>query len=493
MIDNDKIYFDLERAPLASERKEKRELRKRRILTSLLCLFFLLIGLLAGYFINKVLYPSEQVESSQVMGEIEYAMENQWLYSDQYDDLKTELEDKAFYGMTSFEDDVYTSYMSAKEMDEFSTGINMDYVGIGVQYSKNEDLAIVVKVFKGSPAELVGIKAGDIIKAVDGADITDMTSDEVKERVIGPEGTDVVITVTRDGKDIDCVCTRASINSSVYAYRENDYVVLELNSFGTNTAQECVKYLDEYTDLEKIIIDVRDDSGGYQTSVQELCGLFIGPNKVYLRQKGVDGKESFDYTNAIRHYTNFKKIVILINENTASAAEVFAIALKEQHPGVRLVGTTSYGKGVIQTNKMLSNGGVLKMTAYYWYSPNGNSIHNVGVTPDQEVRMHDVYYEYFTSIDEGVTYELDSVSEFVRISQLALDYLDYDVARTDGYFDQSFATALNKFKVDRGMANDSILDSLTFNAIVSAASREIVDNPIKDYQLVRAKEILSGN
>lgn len=493
MIDNEKVYIDLQKVPLESERNERRQLRRKRILTVLLCLLFFVAGIGTSFIINRLIHPKTEISAGDTLSEIEYLMENYWLYSKDHENLKNELEDKAFYGMTSFDEDIYTGYMSAKEMEEFSSGINMDYVGIGVQYSKNDDLAIVMRVFKDSPAYKAGIMTGDIVKAVDGTLINELSSDEVKELVIGPEGTDVVITVTRDGKDMDLVCTRAAINSSVYAYKENDYVIMELISFGNNTAQECVHYLDEYTDLEKIIIDIRGNTGGYQTSVQEVCGLFIGDNKVYLRQKGVDGKEIMDYTRAIRYYDNFKNIVIVADEDTASAAEVFAICMRESHPNVTIVGTTTYGKGVIQSNRLLSNGGALKYTAYHWYSPNGNSIDKVGVVPDIEVKLHDINYQYYSSMDESVTYELDSVSEYVRLAQLALDYLDYQVDRTDGYFDESTELALSSFKNSIGMDNVTVLDSDTMDALVSAASRQLSMNPEKDTQLMKAKEIINGN
>ena len=491
--DEDKIYFDLERVPLKSEREENKRKRRSRFLTILLCLFFFVLGAITLKLIESFVFPSSDFKSTDVMGEIEYMFENYWLYSKDHEDLANELEDKAFYGMSNFAEDTYTSYMSVKEMSEFSDSINMDYVGIGVQYSKYDGIAIVSKVFKDSPAMKAGILAGDIIQAIDGVKIDDKTTDEIKDMVIGPEGTDVVITVTRDGKDLDLTCTRASINSSVYAYRENDYVVMELNSFGANTAQECVRYLDEFADLEKIIIDIREDTGGYQSAVQEVCGLFIGDNKVYLRQKGVDGREQFDYTKAIKHYDNFKKIVILTNGNTASAAEVFAICMKESHPDVTLVGTTTFGKGVIQINKSLSNGAVLKMTAYHWYSPNGNSIDKTGIKPDVEVRQHDINYEYYSAMAEDEKYELDSVSDSVRICQLALDFLDYQIDRTDGYFDESLAKALLSYKSERGMAADSVLDKDTFEAVISSASREISQNESKDLQMMKAKEIINGN
>ena len=492
-VNNKDIYFDLERIPLKSERREKAKRRRNVFLVLLLCLLCLLTGVVLGYFILKNVHPSYSADTKNTMGEIEYYFDNYWLYSKDYEDLPGLLEDKALYGMTAFEDDPYTSYMSAQEMNDFSTSINMNYVGIGVEYSYVNDIALIKKVFKNSPAEKAGLQAGDIIKAVDHEAIDGMTTSDIKERVIGEEGSDVVISVLRGGEIIDITITRGPVDSTVYAYKENDYVVLQLNSFGVDTGDRCIAYLSDYTDLSKIIIDLRDNSGGYQSSVQEVSGIFIGPNKVYLRQRDSKGVETADTTSAKRTFENFKEIVILINENTASAAEVLAICLKEQHPNVTLVGMTTYGKGVIQTNRILNNDGVLKLTAYYWYSPNGVSIDKKGIVPDEEVRMDDIYSEYYYSLEDDEKYEYVSVSASVKSAQMALKYLGYDVLRTDGYFDESLVDALVKFKQENNLDASPVLDKDTFEVIVSEVNREMINNTSRDLQLNKAKEILNGN
>ena len=493
MEENNEYYFDLKKVPLKSEREERRKKRWKTIFIFFLCLFCFVTGIIGGYFIRKDSHPAYEADVKDTIGEIEYLMDRYWLYSKDYEDLTKELEDKALYGMTSFDYDPYTSYMSASEMDDFSTSINMNYVGIGVQYSYINDIALIKKVFKDSPAEAAGIEAGDIIKAIDGEAIDGMTTDDIRDRVIGEEGTEVVISILRGGEIIDVPIIRGPVDSTVHAYKENDYVVLELNSFGVDSGSRCMTYLDQWTDVEKIIIDLRDNTGGYQSSVKEISGLFIGNEKVYLRQKDSKGLETVDVTSCRKTYDNFKQIVVLINEDTASAAEVLAICLKEQHPNTTLVGVTTYGKGVIQTNRILNNDGVLKMTAYYWYSPNGVSIHGTGVVPDVEVYMPDVYYEYYYALEEDETYEYDSVGSAVQTAEKALDYLGYDVDRTDGYFDQSFADALTAFKKANGLDAAPVIDALTFETIISEVNREMANNIDKDTQMNAAKEVLRGN
>lgn len=491
---NDKVYLDFERVPLRTEREEIRKKRRGRILVLFLCLLFLLIGLGGGYLLERSAGSGNGGSSDLTLDEIRYLMEHYYLYSGDHEDFSRELREKAYYGMTTFTDDPYTGYMSKEEMDEFSSSINMNYVGIGVEYSSFDDMAMVVKVFKDSPAEKAGMLPGDILETIEGVPVSELDSDGIKKLVLGEEGTVVKIAVSRGNEKIDLDIVRGTINSTVYAYAEDDYVVLELNSFGEDSALECTHYLDDFASYSKIIIDLRNNSGGYQTAVKDICALFIGPDKVYLKQKGADGKETAAYTTGFKKiYSNFEKIVIITNESTASAAEVFAICLKEQLDDVTIVGTTTYGKGVIQTNHLLSDGGALKMTTYYWYSPNGISIDKEGVKPDIEVRMPEIYYETYTTLADDEYYEYDSVSDKIRIMQLALQYLDYGNKRSDGYFDEDFLTALDRFKQDNGIEADGRLDRDAFETAISLVSRNLSLNEDKDTQLQKAKELMYEN
>ena len=487
----EKVLIDLKRMPLASERREIAERRKKRFLLVLACLFFFLLGcLITRIFFpaSNVIYNSGTAQSSGV-GEIEQIMERYWLYGDRYEDLHQELEDKAQYGMTSFDFDPYTSYMSLEEMNSFSDSINRSYVGIGVEYSYVNDAALIMRVFKSSPAEAAGLKAGDIIVSVEGTSVAGLSSNQIKELVLGEEGTVVTLGVETDGVTREVKVTRGVVNFTVFAYTQDDFIIMELDSFGETTAQEVERYLDEFSDYEKIIIDLRSDSGGYQTAVRDISGLFIGPNEVYLRQKGIDGVEMVDATpSGSRKYDNLKKIVVLTSKDTASAAEVLAITLREKCDAI-LVGDTTYGKGVIQTNRILRNGGVLKLTTYYWYSPEGVSIDQVGIVPDEEVRMPEIYYEYYSDLEDDETYAYDSVSDAAATVQKALDYLGYDVSRFDGYFDEQTLNAIDAYKADHGLGNQGILDQETYTSIISEAQRQLAD-PEKDPQLLRAIEIM---
>lgn len=493
MEEEEKIIVSLHKQPLASERAEIKQRRKRTVLTVLACVVFLIGGIAIGYFVfEKSLVKLINGRNSNI-DDVGYIIKNYWYYGDNYEDLEKELNNRALVGMTTFAEDPYTMYMSPESYEDFHSSINMDYVGIGVQYTNYENIFTVTRVFKESPAEKAGILPGDIIKGVDHNSIDDLDSDELKALVLGPEDTDVVITVLRGAETLDITVTRKQVNSSVYCYAQDDYVVMELSSFGNDTAKAIMSYLDNYSNYDKLIIDLRDNSGGYQTAVQEIAGLFIGNGKVYMKQIDKNKNEVVDNTKCEKTYGNFKKIVILTNSSTASAAEVLTICLKEQFPNTVIVGTTTYGKGVVQSNIELKDGSSIKVTTSEWLSPNGVSINGKGIEPDIETKLPDIMYERLYDMPENDKYEIDSVSQFVKIAQECLSFLNYDVDRTDGYFDESFASALNKFKVDNNLKDDSVLDAGTYQTICSVAIHVCSSDKSYDTQMLKAIEVVNEN
>lgn len=491
-MEEEKVRVKLTKVPLESEREEKKKNRIKTIVLTLVCVFFLVFGAVGGFVFSSYLKgTSVAAFKSEKFDKILSYFKSVWLYANDYDDLETTMQDKAFYGMSTFNEDPYTSYMSYDDMNAFASSINMNYVGIGAQYSYSNGIGTITRVFKESPAEKGGLMPGDILYLIDGKSIEGLTSDQIKERIVGEEGTPVKITVLRNEKEVELTFIRGAIEYTAYLEKYDDYIYLDIMSFGQSTAEECIKYLDECTDYSKLIINLRDNSGGYQDSVQEVAGLFLGEDKVVLNETDNTGKTRSFKTIVKKYYDNFEDIVVLINENTASAAEVLAIALKEMHPNVTLVGAKTYGKGVVQTSYYLDDGSAVKITSSYWTSPNGKSINKEGVLPDEAVRQDEIMYQIAYSMEEGQTFEYDSVSEYVRIAELALEFLDYKVNRTDGYFDTSFEAALNKYKIDHGYENvEPVLDSSSYNAILAEVIKEYNLNNLKDKQLQAAIELI---
>lgn len=492
MDEEKKVIIKLHKEPLASERAEIRAKRMKRLAVVLCCIAFFIVGLILGGLLRTISYV-ETIDSSNysILTEVQTYFDRYWLYKNEYEDLDGLLKDKALYGMTSFADDPYTTYMSADEMKSFSSGINMDFVGIGVYYDNEDGIAQVTRVIKGSPAEAAGIMAGDIIRKVDGVSCDGLSSEEIKAMVVGEEGTAVDITIDRGGQELTLTCVRARVDSTVYAYAKNDYVVLELLSFGDNTANECIRYLNEYQDYSKLIIDLRSNGGGYQDALQAVAGLFIGPNKTVMYQTTNDGTRREYLTTASVYYANFEEIVIITDGQTASAAEVLTICLREQHDNVTVVGETTYGKGVVQSSVILKDGSALKITTSKWESPQGICVNGNGIEPDVEVLLPEIFYAPLYNMTDEDIYELDDVSLYVENCQKALDYLGYTVARSDGYFDISTQEAIKAFQSDHSIEGNGKIDKKTYNALVSQVTSVYKNDVTMDAQMMAAIEIIS--
>ncbi len=435
---------------------------------------------------NQYLYESEHSRFDKIIS----IMKNNWLYANDYEDVEKVLEDNAYYGMLTFEDDPYTTYMSSDELNSFQTNINLDYVGIGVMYTNYNDVAEIERVYKNSPAEIAGIHVGDIIVQVDDVRITAETIDDLKSYVVGEEGTVVLIKVLRDGKETSFPVTRAAVDSTTYGYETYDYAYLEISSFGEGTGKDVEEYLKSFTN-KKLIIDLRNDTGGYQTAVQEIAGYFIGPEEIYMKQEYNNGAKVSDATSKKATKYEFDKIVILTNGITASAAEVLTICLKEQLDNVTLVGETTFGKGVVQSTQMIENNSAIKYTSSRWLSPvNEVWINGEGIKPDIEVFQDEVLYLTVYPMLEDMVYHYDDCGSDISFIESCLDYLGYDVDREDGYLSRKVMDAIVQFKIDHGMEPTEELDESTYQAIYSATSYENSINSKKDYQMQKAIEVI---
>jgi len=367
----------------------------------------------------------------------------------------------------------------------------MNFVGIGVSYIMEGEQAIITQVFKDAPADKAGVQAGDIMAKVDGKSLSGYTTEQIKELVIGEEGTALVLTVIREGKEVDLTVIRGEIDTTVYGYTLDDVAILKIYSFGDNSYHECIKYLDTFTEHKKLIIDLRDDGGGYQSAVEEIAGLFLPKGTIMMRQVYLDGDESEFKTSSNITYS-FDKIVILTNENTASAAEVLTIALKEQLDNVIQVGTTTYGKGVVQSTFYLNDGSAFKVTSSKWLSPNGVSIDHEGIVPDYEVLLDDALLTTYEDFEEGQSFKIDAVSKNVEAAQKSLKYLGYEVDRIDGYFSSKTSDALKQYQSDRGLNSTGELDANTFKVLRGSVIRAFYFEVAKDSQLSKALELLNG-
>lgn len=486
------------------ERKPKKKRNLSRMITAVLSAVILVTaGWIGGSLLpapgtekaRRELSTGYQSDKDEKIDTVLDIMSHDWFFANQIDDVEERLVDQGLTGMTTNEEDPHTEYMSADEITSFTQSINRNFVGIGVQFTSTDDgMHIITNVFRDSPAEKAGVHAGDIIHAVDGTVVDGLKSTDIQKLVQGEEGTDVQIDLIRSGKTLSVTITRAQVSMTVSGEKREDGIgYLQIMQFGESTGEETKSYLEDFRSegVTDLIIDLRSDGGGYLDALGNVISLFLPENTVYIQRVYSDGTINQSKTTG-GMIEGFENIVLLVDENTASAAEAFTIAMKEQRDHVTIVGETTYGKGTVQVTKYFTDGSALKYTNSKWESPSGIWVNDKGITPDEIVKLHDFLYTSYTAMPDEESYQVDSVSDYVKEAQLALDFMGYEVDRTDGYFSAETETALKQFEKDHELTEGGILNTSTYEAIVSAGVSMWQTDKTKDIQLSKALEILNA-
>lgn len=298
----------------------------------------------------------------------------------------------AIRGMLDALGDEQTFYMEPELYQSESSSLQGQYEGIGAYVDTEGDYLTIVSPIEGSPAEEVGLLPGDRVIAIDGEDMTGVTPEQARLKVLGPEGTTVTLTVARDGEPepLKFVITRAqiTIRSAEGKMLENGIGYIDINTFGERTTRELRDALDELLKQNPrgIIIDLRNNPGGYLTTAVEVTSEFVDDGVVLYEVYG-DGHRDTHRVLGNGRATDIP-LVVLINEGSASASEILAGALQD-YGRAKLVGVKSYGKGSVQNWVPLSNNqGAARVTIAKWLTPNEQAIDNhVGLTPDVVVEM----------------------------------------------------------------------------------------------------------
>ncbi|MCI9063469.1 MAG: S41 family peptidase [Clostridia bacterium] len=351
---------------------------------------FLLYRYLPDSFGGPLTDSGDNVSVSSYLNKIRKAVDKYYLWTDKINE--EDLQDSAVEGYVSGLGDEYTEYIPKKEMEEYTETITGSFVGIGIYMiaDAESDRIVVYYPIPESPAEKVGMKSGDKIIKVDGIEYTSKDFDKIADYIKGEEGTKVNIVVERDKKEISLDITRAKINTNPITIKlmENDIGYLNLPSFDDGTANDFKEKVEELKNkgAKSLIIDLRNDGGGIVDEATEIADYILEKGDTIIST--VDNKGEKKVTHANKKPIFDLPIVILVNENTASASEILTAALKE-HNKATVVGVKTYGKGVIQTLFTLSDGSGLKITTAEYYTPNGNTIHKQGIVPDEEVKLPD--------------------------------------------------------------------------------------------------------
>lgn len=361
---------------------------------------------------QEVLDADSEKKIKELLGQME-------LYY--YEDIDTEeLTNGLYKGLFEGLGDPYSVYYTKEEYDSMMVSTSGTYCGIGAVLSQDMKTmqVTVLHVYKDTPADKAGLKDGDTILKVDDIEATSMELSELVTNIRGDKGTKVHLEVYREGEkdklEYDIERDKVEVPTVEYEMLENNVGYIQITEFAEPTETQFMEAVNalQAQGMQAMIVDLRDNPGGYLSAVTEILDDIL-PEGITVYTEDKYGKRQ-NYTSDDEHRIEIP-MAVLINENSASAAEIFAGAIKDYDYGT-LIGTKSFGKGIVQTVKQLKDGSAIKLTTAKYYTPNGNYIHEVGIEPDVELE-----YEYTGDTNEDYDKSQDNQI------QKALEILESDV------------------------------------------------------------------
>ena len=339
---------------------------------------------------QKMLFPKGNALSDvKTVQKLNYLEE---LIDEDYLDEKDEssLREGLYAGLLAGLKDPYSTYYTAEQYKELNTSNEGSYVGIGAVLQKDDaGGAKIIQLYEGGPGEQAGLKKGDVIKAVDGADVTDKETSDIASMVRDSEKDSVMLTIQRENeektRDVKVEIRDVEIQTVSHEMLSEDTGYIRISEFSEVTSDQYKKAFADLKDqgMKKLVVDLRDNPGGLLTAV---CGVLrqILPEGLIVYTEDKNGKreeETCDGKNKLD-----MPLAVLVNGNSASASEIFAGAVKDYGIGT-IVGTTTYGKGVVQTIHSLTDGSAVKITIAKYFTPKGNDINKKGINPDVEAEL----------------------------------------------------------------------------------------------------------
>ena len=339
---------------------------------------------------QKVLFPKGNALSDvKTVQKLNYLEE---LIDEEYLDEKDEssLREGLYAGLLAGLKDPYSTYYTAEQYKELNTSNEGSYVGIGAVLQKDDTGgAKIIQLYEGGPGEQAGLKKGDVIKAVDGADVTDKETSDIASMVRDSEKASVMLTIQRENeektRDVKVEIRDVEIQTVSHEMLSEDTGYIRISEFSEVTSEQYKKAFADLKDqgMKKLVVDLRDNPGGLLTAV---CGVLrqILPEGLIVYTEDKNGKREEETCDGKSELD--MPLAVLVNGNSASASEIFAGAVKDYGIGT-IVGTTTYGKGVVQTIQPLTDGSAVKITIAKYFTPKGNDINKKGITPDVEAEL----------------------------------------------------------------------------------------------------------
>lgn len=350
-----------------------------------LVMVVLVFGILIGKGWERTGHATETYEELKTFSEVLTQIQKHYV-----EEAKTkDLVQGAIRGMLATLDP-HSAYMTPEMYKEIQVETKGEFGGVGIQIGIKENRLTVIAPIEGTPAQRAGIKAGDFIIKVNDESTKDMTLMDAVQRMRGPKGTKVSLTVQRDGAaeplSFTLVRDVIKIESVKSKVLENNIGYVRLSQFQESTGKDLSRVLKQFREqkVQSTILDLRNNPGGLLTSAVEVSEQFIGPGKLIVYIKGRDGRKD-EYVSRLKEQPEDHPMIVLVNEGSASASEIVAGALQDWGRAV-VVGNTTFGKGSVQTILPLADGSGLRLTTAKYYTPKGRSIQSTGITPDIVVK-----------------------------------------------------------------------------------------------------------
>lgn len=488
------IKYKLVRHKWPDEIEAEKKIKRRKALTIASCIVCFLLGFFASNVVPNIA-PSSTSKDTDKFDEVYNIMSKKWYFGKDIENLDDVLMTSALNGMISGGEDPHTMYMDAIQAADFTSSLEGNFVGIGVQYyALNDRTFIIDKVFKNSPAEAAGIIKGDQIYSINGESCNGLDIDEIAAKIKGDAGSTVNLEILREGKVVPLEVQRGEVKSSVYGELKDQTAILEISSFAETSGEEVGAYLADFQakGADHLILDLRENGGGYLKAAQEIASYLLPAETVIFKELDRDG--TYKEYKTLSDYTtySFDKIVILVNNNTASASEVLTMALQETTQA-EVVGVNTYGKGTVQVSLPFADGSSIKYTVAEWTSPSGTRINGVGIKPDYEISLDPAISTAAPNLEEGVIILEDTVSVAAKSVQTYLKFLGYEVDRTDMYFSPASAQALRAYQRDNGMSETGEISAESITSLLSSCSLKWHDEEdALDLQMIKALEVAYG-
>lgn len=409
----------------------------------------------------------------------------------QYDINQDDIINSLYYGFFSILDD-YSQFFTKEEFEYFAESMSGMFGGVGVQISLDKDKLIISGTLPGTPAEKAGLKVGDEIIAVDGQSVIGFSLDQITYMMRGDVGSVVKVEIKRGDTKLSFNIKRDIINvSSVnYDILDNNIGYLNITDFNENTTEQVEEALDAFDKekITKIILDIRDNLGGSLDVVVDILNLFVpaGP-LVYVNYK-VDGEMIYESYLDKQKY----KVCVLVNEYSASASEIFAGAIQDRGVG-KIIGTNTYGKGVVQTLVPFVNDTAVKFTVAEYYTANKNKVQGIGIKPDifveNKIGQPKVDLSQYPELKKDRKATLNTVGLDVLAAEMILKTLGYKVNEPDGILDEVTFEQIKLFQKNNNLYAYGVLDFATQDALTSAI-KLFAEPDVEDVQLKKAIEIM---